>query len=573
MLVCVLLALPLGALTSCSKNDKKDGLISGQVQVPQHFRYIPADSPYVIADLVPIPYEQLGWNLLESYGPLVATARAQMAQQLADQPAEYTDPGERAVLAVLDELDGKMSVAGMRELGLSTQGHMALYGVGVWPVLRVELADTAKFEAMIKRVEGRAGQPMPTATVHGVTFRQVGDDTLKLPLIIHDNELVMGITSTSFYDQYIANALKKDAPERSLYDENRLQALQAKHQLKPYVSGYVDIAHLTRVALGQEPQSLTARSLQGQQGFPLRVGPECQSEYLALASQLPRLFFGYYDVTRQGVRAVMGLEATHTFARTLAGTREPIPGYGDSAMDDAMMSIGLGLSLDKLLGALQDESNRLTQAPYRCPDLQELNQMAQSSTYAAQQIPPFLRGIKGVSLIIKALDMDFTTSQLNKVEAALLIKTADPQGLYAAISSFLPPQLQGINIKPDGQPVALPADELQAALPNLPTPYLIMTQDGLALSLGAIITDQASAMLKANPGATPMASYGLDMSRFVKLLDALNTSGSSESEELMRSLKMVYESIGAMRMSFDVDAAGYYVRTEVVMNPQSQPKR
>ena len=54
------------------------------------------------------------------------------------QIAPADDPAIPVVKAILEELQGKISLAGMESIGLSSQAHIAMYGVGLVPVVRTD---------------------------------------------------------------------------------------------------------------------------------------------------------------------------------------------------------------------------------------------------------------------------------------------------------------------------------------------------------------------------------------------------------------------------------------------------
>ncbi len=53
------------------------------------------------------------------------------------------------------------------------QTRIALYGLDLLPVARVELADPDATRAAIARIEAKAGQPLPTAKVGELSYWRI----------------------------------------------------------------------------------------------------------------------------------------------------------------------------------------------------------------------------------------------------------------------------------------------------------------------------------------------------------------------------------------------------------------
>src|SRR4051812_24008083 len=102
---------------------------------PPLLAQVPADSPYVFALLTPLS-EKIRTRMAGSF-----------EQQIAElwktaKPAGGADlePWIRAALALTNELRGKDMKNWWRELGFDPSGRFVLYGLSLWPVVRIEVA-------------------------------------------------------------------------------------------------------------------------------------------------------------------------------------------------------------------------------------------------------------------------------------------------------------------------------------------------------------------------------------------------------------------------------------------------
>lgn len=573
--MCLVLATTSVTMISCSgSSGKDDKLTSQQLKTPEHFKLIPADSPYVMADIQPFPYDKLGQDFFASYAPMISQAREQIMRDYQDVPAEMLNQETRLMIAILDELDGNFSVDGMKNLGIDLKGHISVYGLGIWPVVRISLNDSKKLEAMIARVEAKVGQALPKVTVEGVEFREVRDGEAALPIIIEKDALIVGFTSTKFYDQYIKLALGKTKPAKSYYEENRIAAMQARHGFKPYISGIFDVQGLVNALLGTAPASLTAKSLVGLPLDTASLSADCLAEYAELTKHAPQLHFGYRDVTAQTISAALITTPSTDLPARLSEIKGVIPAHGSEVYKNALAWFGGGVNVKKLASFLTTQADRINKAPYKCENLVDLNQMAAGFTQAATGIPNFAQAIEGSSLVVSKVDVDIQNRKIGTLDVALMIRTSDPQGLFQVVKSQMPfPELQSVNPAADGVPVPVQLPEnITMMVPDLPTPYVIMTKDGLALALGNQMSERVSAALKAAPAkGSPMFAISYDMQGIAKLIEKnvpMGMMGATERATYETMLN-AYSAFGPAYFSMDVNPKTYVMETKMTLLPKA----
>ncbi|HZD53124.1 MAG TPA: hypothetical protein VE175_08760, partial [Woeseiaceae bacterium] len=169
--------LPLLAV-ACSKAPEEPS--SALTSSEGVLRYVPADTPYVFAALESPPKEvsdKLGaasMKVMRAYGKMV---RGIINQPPAEGAAAALDDETRErVSAMIDELTGMVTPEGIPEAGIDRSSTVAIYGVGLLPVVRVTLSDGALFEATFATLEADAGKPMSVASIDGHSYRYAGND-------------------------------------------------------------------------------------------------------------------------------------------------------------------------------------------------------------------------------------------------------------------------------------------------------------------------------------------------------------------------------------------------------------
>lgn len=573
LLLFVLIGLMAAGPVGCggSKGSDEQALLTEGAKIPEYFKNIPADSPYVFAAIKPVPFDLISKPILDSYGQTITSTRQLMANEMANMDPQYIGKEQRLAAAVLEELDGKMSREGLASLGIAVEGLSAFYGIGIYPVMRMELADGGKFEQMIARVEGKVGEKVPTRTFQGVTYRELTIDEVQVPIVIQGSDLIIGMVHSSFYDKYMGVALGKDKPAKSLYNDNRVLSVLKKYKFKPYMAGYVDTQLLASAffddMLKAQPTTLTGQSLKGIAQLSAEdttMLSACKAEMMQIAAEHPRFVFGYEELNKNEMRLSMGLESSSALHKALLASRAPLPGYGTENNKGAMVGMGMGLNLQALVNNLRPLMERTQNAPYQCGALTGVNEMSQEMYFSMQGMPQEVLNLRGVQFSLK--DFDFSDNQLKRLLATLVIRTENPTALLDLIKP-MSPELQSLTLADNGQPVSLNIAMLQGVLPGIPAPMIAMTKDGLGLSIGdGAENDMASVLKNAPAGDTPAFSAVYDMRRLMAALQRAMPAGAmGESENMFMSMMKTYEKFGPISMDMELREEGSFVRTRLIL--------
>src|SRR5690242_19779235 len=156
--------------------------------------FAPADTPYLYANFKPLPDDvRQAWN---KHANAMFSYSADSYRKLANLVRTKSPEAAAELDAVSAELAKAKSLQQFsKETGISQQAHYALYGIGVAPVLRIELADPAAFLAFNERIEKRIGHPFKTAMLDGQKYsvNAYGSDKLRWLAAIEGNQVVMTV--------------------------------------------------------------------------------------------------------------------------------------------------------------------------------------------------------------------------------------------------------------------------------------------------------------------------------------------------------------------------------------------
>ncbi|MBS0193846.1 MAG: hypothetical protein JSR34_06340 [Proteobacteria bacterium] len=406
--------------------------------------------------------------------------------------------------AFKDEVAGKDLKSLLDNFGLSTQMHTAFYGIGLVPVLRLELAKPDNLRAAIGRIETKSGTKLDTGKVGSVDYWQVSDPSAKVEGVfaITGKQFVATLAPVKASDADLKTLLGIDKPKKSLADSGDLAALNKKMGYSSFMSGYFDSAKLLN-ELKAPPSALESSFLAVLGTKKPQIDPVCAAEYGQIATAWPRASFGYTELTPQHVAVRAVLETRPDIAKDLMSLRAPMPGMG--AAKTALANFGFSVNMGKLPELATKYANATANAPWKCPALAGLND---STAKAKDSLTnPGLAGytgmFHGLNLIADKIDVK-PDQPIPDLSLVAVIGSDNPASLLAMAGNMVP-GIANIGLKPDGTPKALPP------MPNLPINapiFAAMTDKVLALSLGAGEDARIADAMKLDPAQQPLLAGG-----------------------------------------------------------------
>ena len=447
--------------------------------------FVPADAPYAYANLEPLPAavtEQ--WSRpMQEYWP---TMFGMYEGMLADAKNSMDDRTRTIVLALLEEVKTHDSWDKLREIGIKPDARVAFYGIGLVPVVRVELGNAGAFRAEVARVEQNAGAKLPVAKIDDLEYWQPGDDTMKAAIAIQGNHLVITLLP----------AKASDALKRTLLGITR-PAIAKQYAYAGFGTGYFDVVRVVE-RLGKPLAGSDAEFAQTL-GLPsLSLDADCQREYLEIARKFPRIVAGAQELTPQRMRMASQLEIEGTLARQIAAAFDAAPGSADAAQGAIDFSVSLPVLKFKDFWIAQADA--VAAKPYACAKLKPLNELfAQSKARIDVVVPPPLSDFTGVRASISDFKMA-AGAKTPEIAGKLLLAFSNP-GTAVSMAQLMMPPLQKLKIAPDSKPVLVPADLLP---PSAPVLSVAMSDKGIAFATGPTEVASLPAYLAAPAASAPL---------------------------------------------------------------------
>ena len=442
-----LIALGLASvlLAACGHKDKDAPLA-----------FVPADTPYVFANLDKLDDD--------AYEAMIAQANNELPGQVAQMKSVAQDletkgnmEGARLLRAFAAEFDGKTAEATLKNLGLDVKTGSAFYGLGLSPVARVALADSAAWDAFVGRLETAYGKKLDAADAGGQAYRHVtlGDTGLQLIIATVGKQAVVSLLPADATQPTIRQALGADRPEKNLQDDGRLADLAKDKGYKNYAVGQIDLVRLLPlVASGKDPLFSTFLKHQSAKtGEPIPPLPEsCVPEASRVAARVPSISFGYtrLDMHHQEQRVDVALADDVT--KAFSGLKVELPGLGQDAK--APFDVSIALPVEQIRTFFTAQADAVAAKPFACPAFTNLNDSFAKlgSTMQQAAIPPF-GDIRGVRVVLDSFKPAAAGQQMPAITGRVLLATRNPAGLLAMGQAMLGGDFK---VAGDGKPAALP---------------------------------------------------------------------------------------------------------------------
>lgn len=530
--------------------------------------FVPADTPYVIAALEPVPdatakhfaaQAQSIWTVIfPLFDQLIADTEQLKDEDATPEQLEQRTKVRRVMKAVLDEVRGRDTPEKWREVGLGTQVRSAIYGVGLLPVLRAEILDADALRAMIARIEQNAGEKLATARVGEQDVWTIGGDPLLGLMAIEGKHLVVTVVPAGADEVLKRRVLGLDRPTQSLADTNALADFNKARGYLPYASGWVDTRRV--LALFNDDPAVAALAKAIDEPKPV-LDAACRTEFDAIAAKAPRLALGYTKFDTERMNMHMRLDLDPTLAKALAALPGTLPG---TRSDDALFDIAFALPVLHGRDFLVAQADAIAASPFQCEVLQPLNEeFAQMKTKIEQMIPPPLADLIGVRITLDSLVLpDASKDTKLDVSGRVLVGSNNPSFL-TGLAQMSVPALQKIPLTPDGKAVAIPSEvvpgdyaqgyEIRAAMGAKSLGIAVGKDQGAKLEVAVTAAAATSAtVIESNVSGNVYKLLGDAFALFGDKLPGKDKAGIEMQRELYAMYAKWFKRIGG-RMSFGAD--------------------
>jgi hypothetical protein len=473
----ILLGFAGVVLAACGHKDKDAPLA-----------FVPADTPYVIANL-DVP-DDATRKVMLAEADLQLPAQLVQLEDLAKRVEVKDADGARLLRAFGAEFKGKSFEAVAANDGIDLKGHAAIYGLGLAPVVRLELTDAKAFEAFVNRLETAYGKKLETARAGEQHYRRYVSvvSGTQAVLAVVGKQAVAALLPANASAALVRQALGLDRPQKSLQQDDRLANLAKANGYQKWLIGQVDLMRALPLALsGDDPLiaamlKARAEAESAKTGEPvanqLKIPASCSTDAARIAARVPSISFGYtrLDATHQDARVDIAL--ADDISKVFSGLKVALPGLGGN--HSSPFDVSLALPVAELRAFWTTQADAVVAKPFTCPSLTELNPSFAKLGPAMQKaaIPPF-GDMLGLRIALDTLQPG-KGSAMPSFSGRLVLGTNNPTGLLA-MGQMMVPALSQLKLTPDGKPLPLPKDMI--SMIGQPA-WVAMGEKSLALGVG-----------------------------------------------------------------------------------------
>ena len=510
---------------------------------PAILAHVPADTPYVLTSFEGFAapgFERVFAAFERKLAELLRLTETFDAESRRELP-----PALRSLLALGDEMKGKGGWA--RALGLAPRPAFVVYGLSVWPVVRVEVADRARLLAVIERALAAGDQPLERRALGGHTYWSRSDGELTVVGAVLERELVLAVLPTAAVHGALPSLLAQPPPARSLASAPGFADLKARHRMLGLMFGFVDLRRAVARLTTATPDALDV-ALHAMTGT---ITDACRADLARLADAVPRVVYGYHRADTRGFEASVLVELAPELRRTLAALRTRTPEVRVDPRRRPLLALGVAVDGDEAVRWVRDVAGQLQARPFECEWFRELGPASRAlASLVEEPLPPMFRGLRGFSVSVDELEV----SPLRVVAHALIADdgNGDPRAWLAWLTS--------IAVERDGKPVELPAADLP--IERLAPVYVAATTDRLVATVGAGAETRITRHLtEPPPERSPLVVLALNGARLAALVQAADDGdGDGDGDGMSASDYEELASWGDVVLTGDLDVTGLAIR-------------
>lgn len=500
--------------------------------------HVPADTAYVFASFEALPPE-VWQDLLAIYGPPI--------QAMSAMAAKDAGPGNEAAARMAAAFDALPSFdrAGLEKIGIAPEGRFVLYGLGAYPVLRIELTDGERLRAAVARVSAGLGTKVPPPTQEGSitywTFDQP-DSPVAVIAAIAPRELVFAALPSAAFTRQRALVLGLERPARAL-DPQVLRDVAHRGGYAPYGVGFADVARIHALAVNATGAVLA---------------PACKQTIDATTARAPRLTFGYGPFANATLAFAYRFELASDLARDVQALATKVVAIEPPVGRTPLFHVTAAADLDRARALATRASGAFTEIGSACAIALATEVGRGLAELAAAKMPSGWATLRGGSMSVYRIELG-PDGEPSKVEGAGVITLGDTSQLVAVMKAD--PATR--DAAADGKVRPLPA------FPFSPRNYLGITRTTIAAGMGDGTDRIVTAGLAARPKPAPLVHIAYDMGGLLALLPQAFADEPPAMQELMRGL---FAGFGGFSMELSADAHGVAVWNRVELRPQPPPR-
>ena len=589
------------SLASCSDNKNEEATTestskAGEV-VSQHttadagfeqlLSNVPADTAYLLANKKIIPEDILAVHLARSKQALSlwlemlkdaktedskpaagaetdssTEAKQDETSQVSANGTAVEDKTNDFFIALLEDLAANMSTDKIANIGIKVDGHSALYGVDLAPIMRYEITNKDAIKATIARAEKSSG--------YSVEWQKCGDyDCIELGgksdskeeggliITLLEKQVALGVFTADKRQAVMDHLTGKVKPETS-YNVASWNSFLAENKYKGYGDGYINLKKVADTAEGFILEEAKADALDKGVEFDEASFKACSALVGRHLDHVPEAVVGIKEFTKNAVGYEVVLKTSPTVSSAIAAIPNSLDGMQRAA--NPVFDLGLNVNFGKLRDGLTQYTKFLisTAEEVHCDAVQaaEVRKAMGGFTMATMM---GVGQFKALYVAVNDLKMG-TNGKPEKVDFYASV-FADEPGALLQMLGMVNPAFATISLPKDGTAVKLP----EGLVPPNPTgvnPEIYVSQKDHLLN---VMVGDTKPALKPFKSENPVFLWNtLDSKRYYKMIGGMmnNAPADSQDEEAKKAVEMMTkmgEFSGKVHSEMGADSRGIVI--------------
>lgn len=485
---------------------------------------IPADTPYALVSFRPFPLDFIQ-KFTKLGTPIWRKALAELPHSDdADKEAFRQD-----MVWALDHLD----VATIEAQGFTTKPRMAVYGLGVYPVIRVEITDGEKVFALVQRLAARWHAPLPAPVAHaGGRYWRIDESEASIVIAVLAKEVVLAVAPKDAIDGQLAQILGEQKPAQAMTTA-QFRAIAERDGFTGLGVGFADVVRIAALVAKQSPS------------------PACSEAIAGLARRVPRFALGYGEATASRMSFGMIVELAPDVLGEARGLVGKIAGLDQLLTSKPAMAFAAAIDVEKARVAGGHAAAVLADLGQRCELGSFGTDMQKAVASLARPLPPFVGGVHGGYAVVDKITIGQHGPEGIEGLGSLQVENA------GEVIKLAQMKLKTLDLPTDGKAHALPQDVAPLKA------FAAANDHAISFAVGPKADGDATRGLGGKPVDAPLVVVAFDYAQLGKFLPMSAMAGNPALRDDM--VKM-FDALGRLVMQLVVDDRGLVFWMSTDMN-------
>jgi len=383
----------------------------------------------------------------------------QLLEKVDRQTQEQT-PGSEMLRAYLLDFAAHSTTYGelFSHYGIDVEAEQAIYLHGLYPVIRMQIADRAAFDAFWSGLSEEAGVTPTEEMRDGISLKRwrlaSGDAGRYVDLVVAMQDALATVTlfSSTDSEQAQLERIGLREPQLSLAGSGELSELIKAQGFSETFAGFIHIQRLAEGVLGAKAGTLAtdlealATGLGKPNPLNEDLSPVCRNEIAGLFAGMPRMLFGYQSVGVEGesvnisARSLLEIPSAEVVG-PLMELRGHLPGHVNG---EQMVGLAVATNMDTLVPTLTKLWRAAGTLSFECPRLQQMQQrMMATSPAPLGVLTGMAQGIKGMAFSLYDMQFSDASGMPESVDFLFSLATENPELVLSLVNTTLVPQSAG----------------------------------------------------------------------------------------------------------------------------------